>query len=76
MTKLAEIQKAIVALPATERDELREWLLTQGGVLDPETDTAELERELLKAVHGPHKPYSYAELQAACERRLRKRRSA
>ena len=76
MSKLAEIRKAIIALPPAERNELRDWLLTQGGVLDPESDTPELEAELLKAVRGPHKPYSYAEMRAVCERTLRKRRSA
>lgn len=76
MSTLAEIQKAIAGLPLNERDELREWLVHQGGVLDPEEDSPELEAELLKAVRGPHKPYSYAEMRAVCESKLRKRRSA
>ena len=43
-------------------------------VLDPEEDSPELEAELLKAVNGPHSPYSSEEMRAACERILREKR--
>jgi len=42
---------------------------------DPEADSAELEEELLKAVRGPHAPYSREELRAVADRALREHRS-
>jgi len=42
---------------------------------DPEEDGAELEEELLKAVRGPHAPYSREELRAVADRALRDHRS-
>jgi hypothetical protein len=39
-------------------------------ILDLEEDGPELEAELLKAVNGPHSPYSSAEMRAACEKNL------
>ena len=42
-------------------------------VLDLEEDSPELEAELLKAVNGPHSPYSYDEMRAACERIVREK---
>ena len=42
---------------------------------DPEEDSAELEEELLKAVQGPHSPYSREELRAVADRALREHRS-
>lgn len=42
-------------------------------VLDLEEDSPELEAELLKAVNGPHSPYSYEEMRAACERIVREK---
>jgi hypothetical protein len=43
-------------------------------VLDLEEDSRELEAELLKAVNGPHSPYSSEEMRAACERVIREKR--
>jgi hypothetical protein len=43
-------------------------------ILDPEEDSPELEAELLKAVNGPHSPYSSEEMRAACEEIARKKR--
>jgi hypothetical protein len=43
-------------------------------VLDLEEDSPELEAELLKAVNGPHSPYSSEEMRAACERVIREKR--
>lgn len=43
-------------------------------VLDPEEESPELEAELLKAVNGPHSPYSSEEMRAACEEIARKKR--
>jgi hypothetical protein len=43
-------------------------------VLDLEEDSQELEAELLKAVNGPHSPYSSEEMRAACERVIREKR--
>jgi hypothetical protein len=48
--------------------------LTPGVVLDLEEDNPELEAELLKAVNGPHSPYSSEEMRAACEEIARKKR--
>ena len=42
---------------------------------DPEEDSAELEEELLKAVRGPHAPYSREDLRAVADRALREHRS-
>jgi len=43
-------------------------------VLNLEEDSPELEAELLKAVNGPHSPYSSEEMRAACERVIREKR--
>jgi hypothetical protein len=43
-------------------------------ILDPEEESPELEAELLKAVNGPHSPYSSEEMRAACEEIARKKR--
>ncbi|HMD55292.1 MAG TPA: hypothetical protein VKJ65_12145 [Phycisphaerae bacterium] len=43
-------------------------------VLDLEEDSPELEAELLKAVNGPHSPYSSEEMRAACEKVIREKR--
>ena len=48
--------------------------LEPGIVLDLEEDSSELEAELLKAVNGPHSPYSSEEMRAACERIVREKR--
>jgi len=75
MTKLAEIQDAILSLPSTERSELRDWLLGQEGfVANPEENTPELERELLKGVRSEHSPYSSIEMREICERVLQEHR--
>ncbi len=44
-------------------------------VLDLDEDSPELEAELLKAVNGPHSPYSSDEMRAACEKNLQEHRS-
>jgi len=44
-------------------------------ILDLDEDSPELEAELLKAVNGPHSPYSSEEMRAACEKNLREHRS-
>ncbi len=43
-------------------------------VLDPEEDSPELEAELLKAVNGPHSPYSSEEMREACEKIIREKK--
>jgi hypothetical protein len=43
-------------------------------ILDLEEDGPELEAELLKAVNGPHSPYSSEEMRAACEKVIREKR--
>ena len=48
--------------------------LEPGAPLDLEEDSPELEAELLKAVNGPHSPYSSEEMRAACERIIREKR--
>jgi hypothetical protein len=48
--------------------------LEPGAPLDLEEDSPELEAELLKAVNGPHSPYSSEEMRASCERIIREKR--
>ena len=38
--------------------------------LDPEEDTPQLENELLKAVRGPHAPFSKSELRQIADRTI------
>ena len=42
--------------------------------LDLEVDSPELEAELLRAVNGPHAPFSEGELRALADKALRERR--
>ena len=42
--------------------------------LDLEVDSPELEAELLKAVNGPHSPYSSEEMRSGCEEIVRKKK--
>jgi hypothetical protein len=44
------------------------------STLNLEEDSPELEAELLKAVNGPHSPYSSEEMRAACVRIIREKR--
>ncbi|MBI4658445.1 MAG: hypothetical protein HY735_06300 [Verrucomicrobia bacterium] len=46
-----------------------------GHALDPEADTPELEAELLKAVRGPHSPFSEAELHEIAGRAVQEHRT-
>jgi hypothetical protein len=48
--------------------------LEPGAPLDLEEDSPELEAELLKAMNGPHSPYSSEEMRDACERIIREKR--
>ena len=64
--KLMEIQAASLGLSPAEQDALRIWL--DEAPLDLDQDSPEREAKLLKAVQGPHTPYSEAEMRAACER--------
>jgi len=43
--------------------------------LELEADSPELEAELLKAVNGPHAPFSEAELRGIADRALQEHRS-
>jgi hypothetical protein len=45
-----------------------EVTLSPRPFLDLEEDSPELETELLKAVNGPHSPYSSEEMRVACEK--------
>jgi hypothetical protein len=53
----------------------RRVTLEPGVALDLEEDSPELEVELLKAVNGPHSPYSSEEMRAACDQILQEHRS-
>lgn len=66
MTKLAQIQEAIRALPPTEQDVLRLWL--DGAPLDLEQDSPELEAELLRGVRAPHSELRKEELESVAHR--------
>ena len=69
MTRLTEIQSAIRRLPSHERTELRRWVLAHGDeAIDVETDSVELESELLKVVEEPFAAYSMEEIRSVCER--------
>ena len=48
--------------------------LTLEMPIDLDEDSPELEAELLKAVNGPHSPYSLEEMRAACEKIIREKR--
>jgi hypothetical protein len=48
--------------------------LFPGVALDLEEDSPELEAELLKAVNGPHSPYSSEEMRAACDKIIREKK--
>jgi hypothetical protein len=69
MTKLLEIQEAILHLDHKEQEKLRIWMYE--APLDLEEDSPELEAELLKAVRSEHTPYSSDEMRAICERTLK-----
>ena len=66
MTKLTEIQEAILGLDPKEQQALWAWL--DRAPLDLEKDTPELEAELLQAVEEPLTPYSPQTMRAICER--------
>ena len=66
MTKLAEIQDAILRLDVKEQRALCQWL--DRVELDLEQDTPELEAELLKTVQEPFTPYSTQTMREICER--------
>jgi hypothetical protein len=74
VTKLAEIQEAILQLDPQEHQRLRQWL--DDAAFDLEQDSDELETELLKGVQGPHAPYSSAEMRDICERIIQEKRGA
>ncbi len=77
MTKLAEIQDAIIGLSPQEQEALRRWM--DEAPLDLEKDSPELEAELLKAVRGPHNPLTKSDLEAIADKaaaELRSRRPA
>lgn len=58
-------------LSPPQRAELERLLRQSPGVIDPETDSPELESELLKAIDGPYTPYSPEEARAIVERIIR-----
>ena len=75
MSTVQEIKAAIDALPPAERAELERLVLESPPLLDPEVDSPELEAELLKAVKGPHAPFSEAELRSIADRALTEHRT-
>lgn len=74
MTKLAEIQEAILALDPKDKQALWAWLDRAGP--DLEKDTPELEAELLQAVEEPFTPYSPETMRAICVRVAAEMRTA
>ncbi|MEW6301878.1 MAG: hypothetical protein AB1705_00295 [Verrucomicrobiota bacterium] len=72
MSTVQEIKAAIDALSPAERADLERWL--HESHLDPEVDSPELEAELLKAVNGPHVPFSEGELRKIADRALQEHR--
>lgn len=73
MTKLAEIQEAIRALPAGEQDMLRVWL--DEAPLDAEKESQELKAALLKAIRGPHRELEKSDLRSIAERIAQEKRN-
>ena len=59
------------AIVITDGD--RKVMLSVEMPMDLEEDSAELAAEVLKAVKGPHSPYSSEEMRAACERIVREK---
>lgn len=74
MTKLAEIQGAILRLDMQEQRALCQWL--DQAALDLEQDSPELEAALLQAVEEPFAPYSAKDMRAICERVAKEMRRA
>lgn len=52
-----------------------EVILHAGGTFDLEEDTEELEKELLKAVRGPHVPLAESDLRVIADRVLLEHRT-
>ena len=73
VTKLAEIQEAILQLDPRAQQRLRTWF--DHAALDLEQDSPELEAELLKGLQGPHAPLVKAELEALAEKAVREYRA-
>ena len=72
MTTLAEIRTAILRLPPLERAELQAWLAARAPRIgDGETDSPELEAELLQVAEDSFIPYSGEELRSVCARVVR-----
>lgn len=73
MTKLAEIQAAILQLTPREQQRLQKWF--GHAALDLEEDTRELEAELLNGVQSLHAPLRKAELETLAEKAVREHRT-
>ena len=74
MSTVQEIKAAIETLSPAERAELERLLRESRPPLDPEMDSPELEAELLKAVKGPHAPFSETELRSLADQALHEHR--
>jgi hypothetical protein len=72
LSKLIEAAYRGEVIVLTDGD--RKVTLAPPVELDLDEDSPELEAELLKAVNGPHSPYSLEEMRAACERIIREKR--
>jgi len=57
----------------TEGD--KQVTLEPRGMVDPEKDGPDLEAELLKAVNGPHQPFSEGDLRKLAQKALAARRT-
>ena len=75
MSTVTEIKAAIDSLSPAERAELKQMLDEPRPPLNPEVESPELEAELLKAVKGPHAPFSETELRAVADRARREHRA-
>jgi hypothetical protein len=76
MSTVQEIKAAIEALSPPERAELERLLRESAPAFDPETNSPELEAELLKAIDGPYTPYSAKEMRALGERIIHENRAS
>ena len=74
MSTVQEINAAIETLSPAERAELERLLRESHRPRDPEVDSPELEAELLKAIRGPHAPFSEGELRELADQALREHR--
>jgi hypothetical protein len=64
MSSVQEIKEAIAGLTPEERAELNRWLRSEHPGFNPETDSPELEAELVKTANSRFSAYSSEQMRA------------